>query len=463
MGHASSNGGTTMGNSLPRTRLRAFLGASLCAALIAPAGAQADVDSWLFESPKFTPGNINGQDGWTKTGGYDFAVVTNPAPLQSEFGVQSLRGSNTTSSGSFGDHTFSDSVNDAAGESTSVGGGQANGVRQTRYVASLDFTSFDANFQPGLAIAVSPDRGDGSRMSFVRIRDTAGGLAVDASHVPSPATTGGSVDFVAVTDIATGLSRTAVHNLRIEMDLNEGVDNDVVRVFVDGTLAFTGESWENYYRNDTEQAGSGNKVPLIDNLLLRPSQTNPPGTAPELAALNGKGLVFDNVRVETFGGPNGPQGPTGSTGATGTQGAQGPTGPAGPAGPTGQTGQTGQTGSQGLPGAGAPQAPAETDNPVSIASGTLRASRAGVVRVPISCPADAGLCEGTVQLTSGRTSLGSKRFVLRGGRSSRISVRLSKSAQRRLKARSLKRARVSVFSRDLQGDATETVRTLSIR
>jgi hypothetical protein len=42
-------------------------------------------------------------------------------------------------------------------------------------------------------------------------------------------------------------------------------------------------------------------------------------------------------------------------------------------------------------------------------------------------------------------------------------VKLSRGALRRVKAGRVKRARVSAFSRDLDGDATETVRTLSIR
>ena len=452
-----------MGSYLPRTRMRAFLGAGLCAALIAPASASADVDSWLFESPKFAPGNIHAQDGWKKTGPYDFAVVSNPGALQAELGEQSLRGSNTTSSGSFGDHTFSDSVNDAAGESTSVGGGQANGVRQTDYVASLDFRSSTGAHQPGLAMAVSPDRGDGGRMFFVRIRSTATGFALDANHVPSPATSGGAVTFVSVPDIATDLDPSEVHNLRIEMELNEGPDNDVARVFVDGTLEFTGESWENYYRNDAEQAPAGNLVPLIDNLLLRPSSTSPAGTPAELTALNGNGFLFDNVRVETFGGPNGPQGPAGPTGPQGADGDDGADGAAGAQGAQGPQGAAGPTGPQGLPGASAPAAPDEPENAVSIASGTLSASRSGIVRVPVSCPTDAGICEGIVSLTRGRSTLGTKRFVLRGGRSSRISVRLSRSARRSVAARRITSTRVSVFSRDLDGDATETVRTLRIR
>jgi hypothetical protein len=351
-----------------------------------------------------------------------------------------------------------------------VGGGQASGVHQTHYVASFDFTSADpTSEQPGLRMTLSPDRGDGARMSFVALRDTPTGLAVDVADVPSPATTPGPgvgeahVDFVTTSDVAAGLARNAVHNLRLEMDLNDGPDNDVVRVFVDGLNVFTGESWENYYRNDTEAAGSGNEVPLVDNLLFRSSGTAAPATA-------GAGFLFDNMRIETFGGPNGPQGPPGpqgqqgpqgNPGTTGSTGPQGSTGAAGSAGANGSNGTAGAAGPQGLPGPSTPATPVE-DNPVTIAAGALRASSAGVVRVPISCPTGAGLCEGVVSLTSGRTALGSKRFVVRGGRGARVAVRLSSSALSRIRGRRIKSARVSVFSRDLRGGATETVRTVRV-
>jgi hypothetical protein len=304
-------------------------------------------------------------------------------------------------------------------------------------------------------MTVSPDRGDGARMSFVAIRDTPTGLAVDVADVPSPALDAmNHVNFVTTSDIAAGLARNAVHNLRIEMDLNDGADNDVVRIFVDGLNAFTGESWENYYRNDVEAAGSGNQVPLIDNLLFRSSGTAAPATA-------GAGFLFDNVRIDTFGGLNGPQGPQGTQGPQGNPGARGATGETGAPGATGGSGANGGQGPQGLPGPTTPAA-TEEDNPVTIASGALRASRAGVVRVPVSCPAGAGLCEGVVSLTSGRTGLGSKRFVLRGGRSARVSVRLSRSALSRIRARRIRSARVSAFSRDIDGDASETVRTVRL-
>src|SRR5689334_4182274 len=66
--------------------------------------ASADSSNINFENPPYSLGNINGQNGWSKTGAYDVAVVANTYGYPS-FGGQSLRLSNAVTSGSFGDQT----------------------------------------------------------------------------------------------------------------------------------------------------------------------------------------------------------------------------------------------------------------------------------------------------------------------------------------------------------------------
>jgi hypothetical protein len=447
-----------MSSSLARARVRAVLGAGLCAALLAPASAQADVAGWNFEAPRWFTGSPDGQEGWKKANpNFDHEVVANTAAYTPFFGDQSFRISNAETSGSFADQTFTDSLVDAAGESTSDDGGVADGVRQTNFVASFDFASADpANTQTDLLVGGAPDRGDGGRQTSFQLIDLPGGMTVRFFDVPSPATAPDAhpghahVDFVSH-DVATGLSRgtaanPARHHVRIQLTLVDGPDNDVSQICVDALPCFTGETWENYYRNDTEQAGSGNKVPTTDSLIWRTAGTAVPANA-------GKGFVVDNVRVESFGGPNGPQGPQGTQGQQGTQGAQGS---------QGNTGAQGTQGAQGLPGQNA-SLEQKTSNPVAIAASALRASRSGVVSVPITCPAGSGLCEGVVTLTNGRTLLGSKRFVIRAGRNGNVSVRLSSTALAKVRSRKIKTARISVLSRDLAGDATETVKSVSLR
>src|SRR5262249_43012025 len=87
--------------------MRGFAGiaALVVAAVGAVAGlaksATADTNGPIdFES--YTLGNINGQQGWTKTGPYDVAVA-DVTGNSFGFGTQALRLSDATTSGSFGD------------------------------------------------------------------------------------------------------------------------------------------------------------------------------------------------------------------------------------------------------------------------------------------------------------------------------------------------------------------------
>src|SRR3989344_5265929 len=73
----------------------------------------ADSADITFESPTYTLGEIDGQDGWIKTGTYDH-VVSSSFGVPG-FGAQSLRVSNAITSGAF-DQTFAKPLVDAAGE-----------------------------------------------------------------------------------------------------------------------------------------------------------------------------------------------------------------------------------------------------------------------------------------------------------------------------------------------------------
>ncbi|MET0913892.1 MAG: hypothetical protein ABWZ68_11390, partial [Acidimicrobiales bacterium] len=257
------------------------------AAFVAPASADPVPPA---PAVTYTPGDIDGQNGWAGTGGgnientFDQTVVDNTSAPAS-FYAQSWRFSNSVTSGAFGNQPFSPSV-DEAGETAAEGDGLSGGSRSDQFVAEWDFASAQPGAeQPGLGITASPDRGDGARMSWVRMEDTPGGLQVlfsDYQHDVDPECDGGG--FVQ-TPIATGLARGTAHSVRIEMDFVEGPENDVVRVYVDGSLAHTGSSWEDYFR-DCE----GNETRTVDSLLFRASGTAAPANA-------GKGFLIDNVSL----------------------------------------------------------------------------------------------------------------------------------------------------------------------
>ena len=258
------------------------------AAFVAPASADPVPP---VPAVTYTPGDIDGQNGWAGTGGgnientFDQTVVDNTSAPAS-FYEQSWRFSNSVTSGAFGNQPFSPSV-DEAGETAAEGGGLSGGSRSDQFVAEWDFASAQPGAeQPGLGITASPDRGDGARMSWVRMEDTPGGLRVlfnDYQHDVDPECDDGG-GFVQ-TPIATGLARGTAHSVRIEMDFVDGPENDVVRVYVDGSLAHTGSSWEDYFR-DCE----GNETRTVDSLLFRASGTAAPANA-------GKGFLIDNVSL----------------------------------------------------------------------------------------------------------------------------------------------------------------------
>jgi hypothetical protein len=244
----------------------------------------ADLLTIDFES--FTLGSVHGQDGWSMTGAYDVAIVSNTYGYAS-FGGKSLRISNAVTSGSFGDWVFSKSLADEAGETSAASDGYSGGTRQVYFEAEWDFASTVPTMeQPGLQVSASPDRGDGARMSFIRMKDSPSGLLVEFADYQT-----GLSAFV-VTTVASGLDRSVPHRIKLTMEFIDGVANDVVKVYVDGSLVHTGTSWEDYFR-DVE----GNPTRPVDSIIIQARSGG--GTAP---ATLGFGFVIDNLRL--YSGPS---------------------------------------------------------------------------------------------------------------------------------------------------------------
>ncbi len=258
------------------------------ALLVSPHPLYADTTTIDFEDPPYIVGNIDGQDGWSKTGGFDVAVVDNTYG-HATFGDQSLRLSNAVVSGSFGDQTFSKSLVDEAGEASAVNNGLSGGTRQNYFSAEWEFASARPDtYQPNLSVVASPDRGDGARMSYVGMVDEEDGLTIRFYdyHRGIGGSCANGTTYI-LTDIATELDRTVPHTVKIEMWFVDGEYNDVVRVWVDGELAYTGTSWESYFR-DCE----GNPPRTVDSILFRAAGTAAPDSL-------GYGIVIDNLTLSS--------------------------------------------------------------------------------------------------------------------------------------------------------------------
>ena len=257
--------------------------------------AHADSFSVNFENPPYTLGVINAQDGWSSLGAagsgcavYDHAVSSSLGTVG--FGLQSLRISNAVVSGCFGDQTFSKSLADEAGETTALNGGMSGGTRQKHFEAQFSLASaVPGSQQTGLYMSVSPDRGDGARMSYLRFEDQADGVHVFFDDVTDPTHAINGETFNE-TDIAT-LTR-APHTIKFSMDFVDGPDNDVVKIYIDGVLIHTGTSWEDYFRYDTESNPSLVDVSrTVDSLLFRTGgSTNNPSVL-------GQGFLVDNLSL----------------------------------------------------------------------------------------------------------------------------------------------------------------------
>ena len=292
--------------------MRKLMTASTALALsLAFAGAaSADSNTTTFED--FTNGKLNGQGNWTADAKYDQAVVDVPS------GGKALRISNETTDGSFAGMPYSAPVAVAAGEN------EANNVLVNEFKVAAP-----PAFQPGLAVSVSPTGAGGSRMSYLRLEDSAEGVKVffrDGTFADQ--------------QIAT-LNRSE-HTIRFETTFVRGDDNDVVQVFIDGTRMARGASWENYYRADEQK-----NPPVTDRLMWRLNNAlasvdavctpdRDTGTC-VTAALKGNGFLFDDVTttsshvnnpapLNTPAIPTGPQGPKGDNGANGVNGANGANG-----------------------------------------------------------------------------------------------------------------------------------------
>ena len=173
------------------------------------------------------------------------------------------------------------------------------------FIAEFAFLPKTLAYQPGLFISVSPDSGEGSRMSWVGLEDTPDGIQVSVNDTPD-------VDGKFVAHPGPLLGHSRPHRIRFRIKVNPGIDNDLVRISVDGAdLGQCFTTWENYYRTAPEQAPPPNRntPATINSLQFRSSVPGPP-------ALAGGGYLFDNVSITPSNGP-GPKGcPGGGEGPT---------------------------------------------------------------------------------------------------------------------------------------------------
>jgi hypothetical protein len=289
-----------------------FIAAIVCSAIFISLSYAAG-PGINFESPAYSVGSINGQQGWMGSGIpinplIDQSIVANGGGAPASFGGQSWRFSNAYVNGSFGDWPFSPSLANEAGESQAFNNGYSGGVRQTHYEYQTQIASaVPGAEQPGLKMSTASDRGDGGRMTYLRFEDSPGGINVFFDNyedrapfgaLGSPATAApgcGAEDDFFEYQVATNLSRAVPHTIKLTIDFVDGPRNDVVNVYVDGTLRKTGTTWEDYFRWCAE-SGGGTGLSNFDQSRTVDSQifqARAGGGA--CASCSGNGFLIDNL------------------------------------------------------------------------------------------------------------------------------------------------------------------------
>jgi len=246
------------------------LAAAVVASLAFTAVASADTVDSDFESDSTIGQSVNGYDGWHVYDSlFNQSIVASPSGFG--IGAKSLRFANTYTTDEFENQVYSEATKDAAGES----------VANHTFVGKFDI--YSEGVQQGLKIGVAPDDGHGGRMSYVRFDNQTDGIHVNLYEVRPP------YSVSEFTSKEIGVLRHGVsHNVRIELKMNIGPNNDQVRVYLDKTLAGTAKSWENYYRTGEH------REPGAVNRLIFMARTNAG------AALAGTtGYLFDNVSSST--------------------------------------------------------------------------------------------------------------------------------------------------------------------
>lgn len=109
-----------------------------------------------------------------------------------------------------------------------------------------------------------------------------------------------------------------------------------------------------------------------------------------------------------------------------------------------------------------PAAQQAKTTPTGVASKSLKASRRKrVVSVSLTCAKGNRLCQGVVYLVYKKRTLARRAFLIAGGKTTKLNVKLSKGAMKRL-GKSKKKVKVNVFSRDGEGIASNSTRTVTL-
>jgi uncharacterized membrane protein YgcG len=139
------------------------------------------------------------------------------------------------------------------------------------------------------------------------------------------------------------------------------------------------------------------------------------------------------------------------------------TGTGGGSGTGSGSGSGGQSGGSGGSQGGGNSSTDKTKPKVTLVAATLHASKKGAVSFTYACPSTEKSCTITLKLKSGKKTVASKTFTVKGGKSKAVTVVLSKDARKLLAKRGSLKVSAVVKATDAAGNARTTTKAMTIR
>ncbi|MBK7809375.1 MAG: right-handed parallel beta-helix repeat-containing protein [Saprospiraceae bacterium] len=264
--------------------------------------------------PGTLAGTVDLQNGWTTRDAFTTATTVGKWDQQ-VIQVNDVNGnrkvfrmSNAITSNTYTSQVFSATSGQVAGETNAalwnnrgtIGSSPFNPAQFGAYAANntfytkLKFRSVTGAAQSGLSLGLSPSAKQSSvRMSLLRIVDN-GSTGFDLIFTEAGAN---GATFPGTT-IATGLPYTVLHTLEMAITFVDGVStgggdifgNDIVKVWLNGSLIHTGTTWETYYYNFERITPAVPRLQAVDALLFRVAN-------PAVPATSGNGFYFEDFRI----------------------------------------------------------------------------------------------------------------------------------------------------------------------
>ena len=152
------------------------------------------------------------------------------------------------------------------------------------FTSDFWFRTVSTTADPGLNINLSLTDGTGARMTYLRISESAGALAIDYLGYDK------SINDFPDSLVATNLNWGTWYHLRLEAYMPDGASNDIVSIYLSTNSTFaptdlklTNTTWEDLYRVD----GSNGPLPAINSIS---SKINAPA-----GANTPLGVLFDDM------------------------------------------------------------------------------------------------------------------------------------------------------------------------